>query len=115
MITPELESRWAARRDELRRLSALVDGATLLDEVLVDLDHAAAAEPLMSLTAAAPLTGYTADHLSRLIRNGSLTNYGKKGSPRVKLSDCPKKAKLATGMRHSYDANADARSLGARR
>ncbi len=115
MTTSELVSRWAARRDELRRLSAMVDGATLLDEVLVDLEDAAAAEPLVSLTAAAPLTGYTPDHLSRLIRKGSLTNYGKKGSPRVNVSECPKKAKLATGIGHAYDVDADARSLGARR
>ncbi len=115
MTTPELVSRWTARRDELRRLSALVDGATLLDEVLVDLENVAAAEPLVSLTAAAPLTGYTPDHLSRLIRKGSLPNYGKKGSPRVKVSECPKKTKLATGVRQPYDVDADARSLGARR
>lgn len=98
MTTPELVSRWAARRDELRRLSALVDGATLLDEVLVDLEDAADAEPLVSLTAAAPLTGYTADHLSRLIRHGSLTSYGKKGRPSREAQRVSEESE--TGERH---------------
>jgi len=115
VTAPEFITRWTARRDELRRLSALVDGATLLDEVLGDLENVNVADPLMSLTAAASLTGYTPDHLARLIRGGSLANYGKKGSPRVKLSECPKKARLATGMTRGYDVGADARSLGARR
>ncbi|MDQ6717527.1 MAG: hypothetical protein M3Z17_04145 [Gemmatimonadota bacterium] len=115
MTTPEFITRWTARRDELRRLSALVDGATLLDEVLGDLENVAAPDPLLSLTAAASVTGYTPDHLARLIRGGSLTNHGRKGSPRVKLCECPKKARLATGIARAYDVRADARSLGARR
>ena len=40
MMTPaaEIRDRWLARRDELRRLNASVDGAALCDEVLADLE-----------------------------------------------------------------------------
>jgi hypothetical protein len=38
MTPSEIRDRWLARRDELRRLNASVDGAALCDEVLADLE-----------------------------------------------------------------------------
>jgi hypothetical protein len=63
-----LRERWITRRDELRRLHALVDGAVLCDELLAELDSVARTddnEPL-SLGRAAAESGYSADHLGRL-------------------------------------------------
>jgi hypothetical protein len=72
------------------RVDAKVTGAKLLDDVL-DVVRPALAypEPSYNLTEAAALTGYTADHLGRLVRRGSIPNRGLPGRPRVRLSDCP--------------------------
>jgi hypothetical protein len=111
--------RWLTRRDELRRLHALVDGATLCDELLAELDRLGddAANELLSLQRAAAESGYSADHLGRLLRDGKLANAGRVNSPRIRRGDLPIKARhaLAPDAERSYDLDADARSLMSRR
>ncbi len=89
-----LRMRWLARRDELRRLRALVDGAELCDALLADLDAALRAEhsALLSLREASRVCGYSADHLGRLVRAGILPNAGRRNAPRVRLADLPRRA-----------------------
>ena len=89
--------RWLTRRDELRRLHALVDGATLCDELLADLDIAVRSEgaAALSLREAARASGYSADHLGRLVRAGTVVNVGRPNAPKVRLSDLPRKAGAA--------------------
>lgn len=89
-----LRHRWLARRDELRRLHALVDGAELCDALLADLDATVRAESAvaLSLRDAAELSGYSADHLGRLIRAGTLPNVGRRHAPKIRLADLPRKA-----------------------
>lgn len=111
----QLVDRWEAKKAEWARLHVQVDGAALADEVLRDLASLSDSEPAVSLAAAAARTGYTADHLSRLIKAGSLTNYGRKHAPRVRLSECPTKPALTRPPAYPYNPDADARSLGARR
>src|SRR5437899_12176790 len=67
-------TRWRARRDELARLGAHVDGAKLCDEVLADFDAVIATEDneRITLQGAAERSGYDKDHLRRLVRGGSL-------------------------------------------
>lgn len=86
--------RWLTRRDELHRLHALVDGATLCDELLAELDAAIRAEgaAVLSLREAARASGYSADHLGRLVRAGLLQNVGRPNAPRIRLVDLPRKA-----------------------
>lgn len=103
--------RWEAKRGEFARYSAQVDGAALVTEMLADLESLAACETAVSLSVAAAQSGYCADYLSRLIREGKLTNYGRKHAPRVRLSECPTKPRLAVSSQKSYDPRADARSL----
>lgn len=105
----DLAARWEARRVELSALHAQVDGAALITQFLFDLDALAGDEPTVSLAAASQRTGYSADHLSRLIRAGRLRDYGRKHAPRVKVSECPKK--LAIGGSQAYNADTDARLL----
>ncbi len=119
-MTPrEIIDRWTARREEWARLHAMVDGAALAGEVLADLERVTAATEAEALTlsAAADRSGYTADHLSRLIRQGKLTNVGRPGAPRVLAGDLPQRARtqLAHKPGGSYDGASDARLLRVRR
>lgn len=114
-----LRERWLTRRDELRRVHALVDGAMLCEDLVAELDHltfVAENEPL-SLTRASMESGYSADHLGRLVREGKLTNVGRRNAPKVRRADLPRKPsrRLASPLSHSYDPSTDARSLLARR
>ena len=110
--------RWLTRRDELRRLRALVDGATLCDELLAELEGLAddAANQLLSLHRAAAESGYSADHLGRLIREGKISNAGRLNSPRIRRGDLPIKVAhaVASEAERSYDPDTDARSLVSR-
>ncbi len=58
--------------------------ATELEEALQEQD-----ERLLSLQEAAELSGYSADHLGRLVREGKITNAGRVGAPRIAHRDLP--------------------------
>lgn len=92
---PQVRASLQSRRDALAKLRAHVDGAALLDEVLAELETLEAParieEPRLTLTAAAAATGFSADHLSRLVTRGEIPNHGRKHAPRVLLSECPQK------------------------
>ena len=45
----------------------------------------------LSLTDAARESGYSADHLGRLVRDGRIPNAGRPGAPRIALSHLPRK------------------------
>ncbi len=49
---------------------------------------------LLTLTEAAVETGYSADHLGWLVRNGRIPNHGRPNAPRVRRIDLPRKSKL---------------------
>jgi len=49
-------------------------------------------EEVLGLRAAAHECGYSEDHLGRLIRNGTLKNYGCKGAPRLRRGDLPRRS-----------------------
>jgi hypothetical protein len=88
-----LRARLVGRRAELARLSALVQGDRLIDEILTDLDaiEREARGTLVKLSDASRACGYTADHLRVLIRAGKLTDYGRPHAPRVRLDELPRK------------------------
>lgn len=67
--------------------------AAAFRQAAAELDAALAAESavLLSLSEAARVTGYSADHFSPLIRVGKLQNYGRKHAPRVRLAELPRK------------------------
>ena len=91
MKREEFIGKWTAERDEFCRLRSLVDGAKLLDDVLQDFTTVTTgAEPeLLTLREAAELSGYTRQHLARLIQQGKLKNYGRPNAPRVRRGDLP--------------------------
>lgn len=68
----------------------------------------------ITLADASEKSGYSIDHLARLVRQHKLRNFGKPGSPRVLAADLPRKAaavQVAASPRESYNPVSDARSL----
>ncbi len=48
-------------------------------------------ETTLSLTEAARESGYSADHLGRLVRDGKIPNVGRPGAPRITRRHLPRK------------------------
>jgi excisionase family DNA binding protein len=117
-VEREVLERWVSRRDELKRLHATVDGAILCEEVLADFEELLSArdQETVTLTEAAELTGYSRDHLGRLIRSGRIRNVGRKHRPLLLVRDLPARPRnIADAKGTVYDPNTDARSLRVRR
>lgn len=92
MMTPaELPGRWRARAHDLIPYSTAAVAA--FNEVADDLEKALKeqAAELLTLNEAAEASGFSADHLGVLIRQGKLANLGRKHSPRVRRPDLPRK------------------------
>ena len=86
-------TKWSTRADDLRKLGALVNGDRLIGEFLTELEQLFRGEEseLLTLTEAASYSGYSADHLARLLRDGDLENAGRRHRPRVRRGDLPRK------------------------
>jgi len=109
--------RWRARRDELARLGAHVEGAKLCDEVLADFEAVTTAddEALLGLQDAAARSGYSSDHLRRLHRVGKLP--ARRDGRRLffRAGDLPRKATVVDARPvRAYDPIADARRVATR-
>lgn len=85
--------RWAERGVDFERFGVQVDGARLCAEVVSDLRQieSAEAQRMVGLEEAAQLSGFSADHIGRLVREGRIMNYGRKGAPLVRVVDLPRK------------------------
>src|SRR2546421_4872968 len=107
-------TRWRARRDELARLGAHVDGAKLCDEVLADFEAVITTEDneLITLQGAAERSGYHKDHLRRLVRGGKLPAARRGRRLPFRIADLPQKL---TGVDPqplpAYDPISDARRV----
>ena len=93
MTRLEFLGRWAERADELKRLGASVDGHHVISEFLGELERLFREEEsdILTLREAAQYSGYSADHIARSIRHGSIENAGRLGRPRVRRGDLPRK------------------------
>ncbi|MFL5561148.1 MAG: hypothetical protein ACJ79K_06715 [Gemmatimonadaceae bacterium] len=69
-------------------------GSRLLDALARELVEAVELENEQPLTLrdASKYSGYSEDHLGRLVRHGKLENVGRPGAPRVRRRNVPKKA-----------------------
>ena len=90
-----LPSAWRQKADWLRRYAPEV--ATAFEQCATDLEAALdrAASELLTLQEAAHVSGYSADHLGRLIREGRLQNHGRPRAPRLRRADLPHKPAVA--------------------
>lgn len=96
MRRTELEEKWELKAAELRSLSASVDGAAMCQLFIADL-HALAAEnedAWVSIAEAAALSGYSQQHIRRLIHSRQLEVDGEGKRRRVRLNSLPRKPSL---------------------
>ncbi|MDP3769084.1 MAG: helix-turn-helix domain-containing protein [Dehalococcoidia bacterium] len=111
----DLPAAWRTLADTLRPFAAGV--ALAYERAADELDTALEAErgALLTLAEAARVSGYSADHLARLIRAGKLASVGDRHRPRVRRGDLPLKPVVARRGPALYDVNADARDVLASR
>lgn len=115
----DLIRRWCDHAALMRTYRAEQEAAWLEDRA-AELEAALATHDsgLVCLTEAAQLSGYSADHLGRLLREGKIPNGGRRGAPLIRRCDVPTRpprSPIVGACRPSYDADADARSILSRR
>ena len=91
MTLEQLPAAWRQRADLLRPYAeasakAYEEAARELEEVLSDRES-----ELLNLRAAAKASGYSANYLGELLREGRLHNYGRRGAPKLRRGDLPLK------------------------
>lgn len=94
------------------RARALEWAACQIEEAIRDSEDA-----ILSLAEASLRSGYSPDHIARLIREGKIPNAGRRGAPRVRAGDLPLPRPLAIANDDSipHHTRTDARALGIRR
>jgi len=94
-----LPVRW---REQARQLSRFAPGlAEVFQTVANELEEAAEAQAadLLTLQEAAQISGYSASHLGRLVREGVIPNHGRKGAPRLRRAELPRRVTAGDGSR----------------
>ena len=93
----DLPAHWRGRAEMLKPYAPA--GAQAFEDAAAELDSALFSHDMeaMNLKQAAEESGYSAEHLGRLLKAGKLPNAGKKGAPKLLRKDLPRKALKATG------------------
>lgn len=87
----QLNEEWRHLADTVRAYGADLT-AIALQRCAEDLLHMVEADDdVVTLAEAARESGYSADHLGRLLKRGDLKNYGRPHAPRLRRSELPKK------------------------
>jgi excisionase family DNA binding protein len=118
MTRDELRLRWSARRAEWHQVRAFVDGASVCEQVLADLEYLWHGEDEAELTLeeASNLSGYSEDHLRRLVRENRLPSLRRGRRLFFRAGDLPRKSnRIDRHGTEAYDPIADARQVAARR
>ena len=91
MNRDEFRAKWRNEAAAFRRRHVLVDAAALCEEILEDFEavNHSEREDILSLQQAAAESGYSADHLGRLVRIGRIPNAGRPNSPKIRRRDLP--------------------------
>lgn len=100
---------WRAQAENLRKFGAEPQAIALTraaDELEAVLSRAA--DEQLTLEQAELESGYTRDHLRHLVASGEIPNAGRKGSPRIRRADLPRKPGTTSA---AYDVAGDALEL----
>ena len=106
MTIEELRAKWAAEAQIMDRRHGLVSGSALIAELLADVEAVLVerAEELLTAEEAARTSGYSTDHLGRLVREGRIPDRrspGSQGRLLFRRADLPVKP----GRRHTPSAD----------
>ncbi len=97
-LIARLKGRIAAWHEEANRLDKLgcSQAAATLRVAAAELeaDVRSWEDDLLSLAEASQFSGYSADHLGRLVRDGKIPNAGRQNAPRIRRGKLPYKALL---------------------
>lgn len=97
MRLEELAQTWRLRAKELHSYAA--EGAAVAyEQAAAELERAQSesADTVVSLNDGARISGYSPDHLGRLVKAGKIPNQGTTHRPRVRIADLPRKPKRLT-------------------
>lgn len=113
MTRDEMQTRWLNRREIFSSSGACVDGVRIIDQFFGDLASVEEIESdrILTLREAAARTGYSVDHLARLIRQGKLSNAGRHKAPRIRVGDLPQRRQFARKRSSAYSVVTDAQAL----
>ena len=107
-VASERPREWRELGDQLSGIGAQVDPRKLIELLASQLEESLKAEEnsVLTLQEAAKASGMSADHLRHLVSSGKLPQAGKRGSPRIRRGDLPRKPGRQTAT--TYDPTADA-------
>ena len=92
MALADLVDRWSAEATSLERWGD-ERGATILRQCAIELNAATRAhdDEELTITEASAASGYSRDHLRALVASGEIPNAGRRGSPKIRRADLPRK------------------------
>lgn len=108
----DLVARWGDKATDLRRYAPEV--ANAIEDCASELSVALGAESDTPLTfaEAAAESGYSAEHLRKLVASGKIENAGRPNAPRIRRADLPiKPGSRSKPAVAGFDPQAFARSL----
>jgi hypothetical protein len=88
-----LVAKWTDRARKLREWAAAKAAARVWEAAARELEVALldADDELLNLQEASATSGYSAEHLGRLVRQGRIPNAGRPNAPRIRARDLPRK------------------------
>ena len=94
MLSSQLPSVFLEKALELREEFGAEGPAKGVEWCLKHLERALQEQnnKLLNLQDAAQLSGYSPDSLGRMVRRGKIPNAGRRGAPKIRLKDLPRKA-----------------------
>ncbi|HSW31793.1 MAG TPA: hypothetical protein VLH75_20085 [Longimicrobiales bacterium] len=106
MLAAELVEHWKTRARKLREWAAAEEAAKAWEAAAAELEAAlvSQAERRLNLQEAAAASGYSPDHLGRLLREGRVPNAGRTHAPRVRVGDLPLKPGRTGGARDGQES-----------
>ena len=100
----KLADNWRSLADQQRRFGAETHARILeycADELAIALRLRE--EELLDLRQASIESGYSADHLGRLVRDGKLPNAGRRNAPKIRRIDLPRRPDQVTSAAKDAD------------
>jgi hypothetical protein len=93
MVIATLLQEWKTRANQLRRWAGASEAAVAWETAAAELEAALSNvdDRVLDLQRASAVSGYSSDHLGRLLRQGRIPNAGRLNSPKIRVSDLPRK------------------------